>query len=66
MEENRIGICMICEQQRNGGIHIITAFICDECSGEIVKTNVSDQKYPFYVSQMRKAFYMGNSKQYMN
>ncbi|WP_236292739.1 sigma factor G inhibitor Gin [Paenibacillus allorhizoplanae] len=66
MEENRLGLCMICEKQRIGGIHIVTAFICDECSEEIVKTNVSDQKYPFFVNQMKKAFYMGNSRQYMN
>ncbi|MDQ0872078.1 hypothetical protein QFZ77_000737 [Paenibacillus sp. V4I3] len=66
MEENRIGVCMICEQQRMGGIHIIMAFICDECSSEMVKTNVNDQKYPFFVKQMKKVFYMGNSKQYMN
>ncbi|NOU87593.1 inhibitor of sigma-G Gin [Paenibacillus sp. LMG 31460] len=66
MEENRIGVCMICEQQRVGGIHIIRAFICDGCSSEMVKTNVNDQKYPFFVRQMKKAFYIGNSKQYMN
>ncbi|MDQ0918636.1 sigma factor G inhibitor Gin [Paenibacillus sp. V4I5] len=66
MEEIRTGVCMICEQQRIGGIHIIMAFICDECSSEMVKTNVSDQKYPFFVKQMKKAFYRGNSKQYMN
>ncbi|UKS31334.1 sigma factor G inhibitor Gin [Paenibacillus sp. HWE-109] len=57
---------MICEQQRLGGIHIITAFICDECNNEIVKTNVNDQRYPFFVKQMRKAFHTGNSRQYMN
>ncbi|MEW9702427.1 sigma factor G inhibitor Gin [Paenibacillus sp. SI8] len=57
---------MICEQQRSGGIHIITAFICDECSSEMVRTDVKDQKYPFFVSQMKKAIYMGGMKSYMN
>jgi hypothetical protein len=66
MEESRIGVCMICEQQRSGGIHIISAFICDECSSEIVRTDVKDQKYPFFVNQMRKAFYTVNAKSYMN
>ncbi|OPH51273.1 hypothetical protein BC351_35275 [Paenibacillus ferrarius] len=66
MEENRFGVCMICEQQKLGGIHIITAFICDDCNNEIVQTNVNDQKYPFFVRQMRKVLYTGNSKQYMN
>ena len=50
---------MICEQQRIGGIHIIMAFICDECSSEMVKTNVNDQKYPFFVKQMKKAILYG-------
>ncbi|TXK78213.1 sigma factor G inhibitor Gin [Paenibacillus sp. N3.4] len=66
MEENRIGVCMICEQQRIGGIHIVTTFICDGCSNELVKTNVNDQRYPFFVKQMKKVFYPGNAKSYMN
>ncbi|MGG1514664.1 sigma factor G inhibitor Gin [Paenibacillus oryzisoli] len=66
MEESRIGLCMICEQHKMGGIHIVTAFICDSCSNEIVKTSVSDKKYPFFVSQMKKAFVSGNSRHYMN
>ncbi|OCT13221.1 hypothetical protein A8709_00910 [Paenibacillus pectinilyticus] len=66
MEENRFGLCMICEQQKLGGIYIVTAFICDDCSSEIVKTNVNDQKYPFFVNQMKKAMYLGNTSLYMN
>ncbi|WNR44745.1 sigma factor G inhibitor Gin [Paenibacillus roseipurpureus] len=66
MEENRFGLCMICEQQKFGGIYIVTAFICDACNNEIVKTNVSDGKYTFFVNQMRKAMYLGNVRQYMN
>jgi len=66
MEENRIGVCMICEQQRNGGIRIISAFICDECSNEMVRTDVRDQKYPFFVKQMSKVFYTGHTRTYMN
>ncbi|NEW09620.1 inhibitor of sigma-G Gin [Paenibacillus sp. SYP-B3998] len=57
---------MICEQQRNGGIHIISAFICDECSSEMVRTEVRDQKYPFFVKQMKKVFYTKHAKSYMN
>ncbi|MFD0695702.1 sigma factor G inhibitor Gin [Paenibacillus sp. GCM10027628] len=57
---------MICEQQRNGGIRIISAFICDECSNEMVRTDVRDQKYPFFVKQMSKVFYTGHTRTYMN
>ncbi|UJF33144.1 sigma factor G inhibitor Gin [Paenibacillus hexagrammi] len=61
MEENRIGVCMICEQQRSGGIHIVSVFICDQCSSEIVRTDVEDRRYPFFVKQMRKVFHTGKS-----
>jgi|GEM_PF-1237634 len=66
MEENRIGICMICEQQKIGGIRILMSFLCDACSREMVKTDVEDQKYTYYVKQMRKIFYPSPTKTYMN
>ncbi|MBD0384520.1 sigma factor G inhibitor Gin [Paenibacillus sedimenti] len=66
MEENRIGVCMICEQQRIGGIRIITAFICDECSSEMVRTDVRDHKYPFFVKQMKKVLYTDHARTYTN
>jgi len=56
MEENRIGVCMICEQMSSGGIRIMSAFLCDACSMEIVRTDVRDQRYPFFVKQMRHMF----------
>ncbi|WP_270880305.1 sigma factor G inhibitor Gin [Paenibacillus aestuarii] len=57
---------MICEQQKIGGIRILMSFICDACSRDLVKTDVEDQKYTYYVKQMRKIFYTSPKKTYMN
>jgi hypothetical protein len=49
--------CMICGQERTEGIHILFGFICESCELEIVRTDVMDEKYPFFVKQMKQIFY---------
>lgn len=46
--------CMICEQQKEQGIMILSEFICDDCEAEMVHTDVKDEKYPFFIRQMRR------------
>ncbi|MFC0216160.1 sigma factor G inhibitor Gin [Paenibacillus chartarius] len=58
MEEQRAPApCMICGQERTDGIHILYGFICQDCETEIVRTDVADVKYPFFVHQMKQIFY---------
>lgn len=49
--------CMICGQQHTEGIHILYGFICEPCELEIVRTDVMDAKYPFFVNRMKQLFY---------
>ncbi|WP_100332713.1 sigma factor G inhibitor Gin [Bacillus xiapuensis] len=51
---NEIRHCIICEQEKPRGIHIITAFICLECEREIVGTAPEDEAYTRIVKKMRK------------
>jgi hypothetical protein len=49
--------CMICEREQSRGIHILFGFICEDCESEIVRTDVMDVKYPFFVDRMKQIFY---------
>lgn len=51
------GTCIICNVDKERGIYILTEFMCEECQNEIVKTDVSDEKYPFFINQMKPIFY---------
>ncbi|WP_248929122.1 sigma factor G inhibitor Gin [Paenibacillus hamazuiensis] len=53
--------CIICGQQKKEGIMIITEFICDECEAEMVRTDVKDAKYPFFIHQMKRILYKMNA-----
>jgi len=53
--------CIICGQKRQEGIMIITEFICDECESEMVRTDVKDAKYPFFIHQMKQILYKMNA-----
>nr|WP_238392715.1 sigma factor G inhibitor Gin [Paenibacillus antri] len=49
--------CMICEETRSEGIHICGQFICADCETEMVRTDVKDEKYPFFITQMKRVWY---------
>lgn len=49
--------CMICELIKIEGIRICDQFICEDCESEMVRTDVKDHKYPFYVHQMKRIWY---------
>ena len=48
------GTCMICCEQKEAGIRILTQFLCHECEREIVKTDVEDERYDYYISRMKR------------
>jgi hypothetical protein len=46
--------CIICGQPKEEGITVVTEFICMSCESEMVRTNAGDEKYPFFVRQLRQ------------
>lgn len=46
--------CIVCATKSELGIRIWNQFICQRCEGEMVETDVSDAKYPFFIQQMKK------------
>lgn len=53
--------CIICGQEKIDGIMIISEFICRECENEMVQTDVLDEKYPFFIHQMKQILYKKNA-----
>ncbi|MEC2113494.1 anti-sigma-G factor [Bacillus stercoris] len=45
--------CVICDQEKNRGIHLYTKFICLDCERKIISTSTSDPDYAFYVKKLK-------------
>lgn len=61
MEEQKEKICIICGQARTEGITIVSEFICEACETEIVRTDVKDDKYPFFIHRLKRIWYRKNA-----
>ncbi|WP_054025784.1 sigma factor G inhibitor Gin [Bacillus sp. FJAT-28004] len=63
MDDNREYQCIICNEQKaeGQGIRIVTGFICDSCEAEMIRTDVKDAKYPFFIHQMKQIFLEKNA-----
>ncbi|PLT32659.1 sigma factor G inhibitor Gin [Bacillus sp. V5-8f] len=46
--------CVICEEVKLVGIHLYTAFICEDCEKDIIHTDTNNPKYKFYLKQLKK------------
>ncbi|MFT4415956.1 sigma factor G inhibitor Gin [Fredinandcohnia humi] len=46
--------CIICEQEKNRGIHLYTRFICLDCEKDMIHTETNDPKYQYYLSKLKK------------
>ncbi|UFJ40514.1 sigma factor G inhibitor Gin [Brevibacillus humidisoli] len=53
--------CIVCGEERAVGIAIWQQFICYPCEQEMVKTDVMDEKYPFFIKQMRQIWLKQNA-----
>lgn len=49
--------CIVCGEERSAGIAICEQFICQSCEQEMVKTDVRDEKYPFFIRQMKQIWF---------
>lgn len=54
MNEYSDNVCIICEQHKKEGIYIVSEFICESCEAEMVHTDVKDDKYHFFIHQMKQ------------
>jgi len=57
MEQEQQNQCIICNQIKPEGIRICSEFICADCETEMINTDVTDDKYPFFVSQMKQVWF---------
>lgn len=53
--------CMICGRRQSEGLHIAEEFICIECEREMVRTEVWDAKYPFFIHRMKQMWQQKNA-----
>ncbi|WP_193726607.1 sigma factor G inhibitor Gin [Paenibacillus guangzhouensis] len=56
MEHVHDSTCIICGEKKEEGIVIISEFICLDCEAEMVHTDVQDEKYPFFIHQLKRIF----------
>ncbi|MFC5470379.1 sigma factor G inhibitor Gin [Cohnella suwonensis] len=45
---------MVCGEPKVEGMTIVTQFICTSCENEMVRTEVEEEKYSFFVRRMRQ------------
>ncbi|CAH0347554.1 sigma factor G inhibitor Gin [Bacillus sp. CECT 9360] len=46
--------CVVCEEIKLAGIHLYTAFICEECERDIIHTDTNNPQYKYYLKQLKK------------
>lgn len=61
VEYQELPQCIVCLERKDIGIYIWSQFICQSCEGEMVATDVYDEKYPFYIKQMKKIWLKENA-----
>jgi hypothetical protein len=54
MDEAERRTCIVCGEPKESGITIVTEFICTLCESEMAHTPVEDEKYPFFVRQLKQ------------
>ncbi|WP_058300432.1 sigma factor G inhibitor Gin [Gorillibacterium timonense] len=53
--------CIICGETGKSGITIISGFICEACEAEMVRTDVLDEKYPFFIHRLKGIWFKKNA-----
>lgn len=47
-------ICIVCEEKKELGIHILNHFICETCEQNIKLTKPEDESYRHYLEKLKK------------
>lgn len=53
--------CIVCDQKELEGIFIFDSFVCRSCEAEIIKTNTAEDRYTFFIKQMRQIWLKQNA-----
>ncbi|GEN34593.1 sigma factor G inhibitor Gin [Aneurinibacillus danicus] len=53
--------CIVCGNKEARGIFIFDSFVCQQCEQEIVATDASEDKYRFFIRQMRRIWLRQNA-----
>jgi hypothetical protein len=59
--EAEMETCIICKELKMKGIKIVSEFICEDCESEMVHTDVKDDKYDFFIHQMKQIWVQLNA-----
>lgn len=51
MEQQTGQACIICGQEKEEGIVIVSHFICEDCEAEMIRTEAEDAKYRFLLAR---------------
>lgn len=46
--------CIICEEEKQAGIHLYLLFICTDCEHNMIYTEPRDEKYNYYVKKLKQ------------
>lgn len=49
-----VGRCIVCEEEKQLGIHLYLSFICTDCEIKMIHTEPRDQLYDFYVERLKR------------
>lgn len=55
--DETVGTCIICGETGREGIVVVSEFICESCEAEMVRTDVLDEKYPFFIHRLKRIWY---------
>ncbi|HWO76076.1 MAG TPA: sigma factor G inhibitor Gin [Bacillus sp. (in: firmicutes)] len=47
-------LCIICEEEKEHGIHLYTSFLCCECEKQMLTLEPGDPFYQYFIEKMRK------------
>lgn len=53
--------CIVCDQEEPEGIFIFDSFVCRNCEAEMIKTDTAEDKYMFFIKQMRQIWLKQNA-----
>ena len=57
MIQESMNVCKICEQPKKEGIRLIHLFICTACELELLSTSPEEEKYQYFINQMKACSY---------
>jgi hypothetical protein len=61
MENGDLRQCIVCGIRKIEGISIFDEFICEPCEFEIIRTDVKDERYPYFIKQMKQIWLKKNA-----